>query len=177
MPPPSRPPDQLLAPRRSLGSFEQPNAAPSLVARNWPRENLPTDGLQNRSLQRSGDVKASPSTIALAERLHLLPEGLVQAFGDEAGDIPRDVAQRLDKAYDAAVSLAKQRNLNEAKTQSVTTLLTHHAFRVLQEEKAAAPGPADPTRIEASREQVLNALEMTCGAEVRNAAENLIEGG
>lgn len=107
----------------------------------------------------------------------MLPEGLVQAFGDEAGDIPRDVAQRLDKAYDAAVSLAKQRNLNEAKTQSVTTLLTHHAFRVLQEEKAAAPGPADPTRIEASREQVLNALEMTCGAEVRNAAENLIEGG
>lgn len=122
-----------------------------------------------------GDFKASASTTALADRLHLRPDALAQAFGDETGDIPRNVAQRLEQAHEAASSLAKQRKLDEGQTQSLTTLLTHYAFRVLQEEKSAAPGPADPTRIEALREEILTDVETTCGAEVRKAAEKLVE--
>lgn len=166
---PGVPPRDRL-PRRRIDPI-----APGPVVPEGPTEALPPARMMNPGSSRASAVKASPATTALAERLHIWPESLAQAFADETGDVPHNVAQRLEQAYDTAQSLAKQRNLDEAQTQSLTTLLTHYVFRVLQEEKKAAPGPVDPTLIEALRENILNSVGTTCGDETRKAAESVID--
>jgi hypothetical protein len=128
-----------------------------------------------RGLSRRGTAKIAPSTQALAERLHLEPQILAHTFGDENGELPKDVAKRLEHAFESATSLAKQHKLDESQSQSLVALLTYYEFSVLREEKSSAPGPVDPTRIEEIQDQLLTDIEITCGEEIRKAAEKEIE--
>jgi len=120
---------------------------------------------------RTGNAKISPATKALAERLNLDPQILATTFANEAGDLPTNVTKGLEHAFDSATSLAKRQKLNEYQSQSLVTILTYYEFSVLREEKAAAPGPVDPTRIEALQERNLLDIATTCGEETRKAAE------
>jgi len=128
-----------------------------------------------RGLSRTGNGKISPSTQALADRLHLEPQILAQTFADESGELPRDVAKRLEHAFDSASALAKQRKLDESQSQSVVAILTYYEFSVLREEKAAAPGPAVPNRLERLGEEMLPDIQTTGGEDTRKAAEQEIE--
>jgi hypothetical protein len=121
-------------------------------------------------------VKIAPSTLALAERLHLEPQTLAQTFADESGEVPTNVAKRLEHAFDSATSFAKNRKLDESQSQSVVAILTYYEFSVLREEKATAPGPADPTRLESIRDELLTDIRTTCGEDTRGAAEKEIDG-
>jgi hypothetical protein len=132
---------------------------------------LPPARLDARGLDKTGNVKIAPSTQALAERLNLEPQTLALTFADESGEIPKNTANRLEHAFDSASSLAKRRNLDESKKQSLVAILTYHEFSVLREEKAAAPGPVDPTRLEEIRNETLTGIRTTCGDEMGKDAE------
>jgi hypothetical protein len=130
----------------------------------------PPARLDAHGLSKNSDVKIAPSTQALAERLRLGPEILAQTFGDEAGEIPRGYASRLERAFDKANALARRLQLDESKTQSLVALVTHYAFSILREEKLAAPGSAEMERIEQITNEIVADIKTTCGEDVSAAA-------
>lgn len=170
LPPPQPPP--------RFDRFAQQPVGPTA-----PRPGFPEMGasaprpvhLDPRGLSRTPNVNVTPATQALADRLHMQASALVQTFGDASGDLPRDVAKRLERAFDSATSLAKQRQLDETQTQALVTILTYYQFSVLREETSSAPAPVDPTRIEQMQEETLTDIQTTCGEETRKAAKSEIE--
>lgn len=135
----------------------------------------PLPRIDARLAARGSDASIPASTQELAARLALRADALATGLGDEQGVVPQPYAKRLEHAFDAATSLAKQRKLDESQTQSLVAILTHYEFSVLREEKSALPGPVDPTRIEDIREQQLTDIQTTCGEDTRKAAELEIE--
>lgn len=134
-------------------------------------ETLPPARFDPRNDLKIINSKIAPSTLALAERLHLRAEFVAQTFADESGELPSNIAKRLEHAFDSATSLAKNRQLDESQSQSVVAILTYYEFSVLREEKAAAPGPADPLRLESIRSRNLNDIRAMCGEETAKAVE------
>lgn len=135
----------------------------------------PLPRIDARLAARGSDASIPASTQELAARLALRADALASGLGDQQGVVPKDYAKRLEHAFEAATSLAKQRKLDESQTQSLVAILTYYEFSVLREEKSALPGPVDPTRIEDIREQQLTDIQTTCGEETRKAAELEIE--
>ncbi len=162
--PPPGPPNRF--PQRRPGQ-----AAPLPAPPDMPAGALPPARFDARGLSRTGNFKIAPSTQALADRLHLDAQILAQTFADEAGELPPHVAKRLEHAFDSSTSLAKTRKLDESQSQSVVAILTYYEFSVLREEKAAAPGPADPSRIESIRNEILTDIRTTCGEDTAKATE------
>lgn len=120
---------------------------------------------------RRAAAPASPSVLALADRLHLNADVLVAQLGDPQGEIPKAAADRLQRAYDAADALAVRLGLDEGRTQSLSTLYTSHAFSVLAEERRSAPDPLDPERREQIEEATLDAIRATCDEDTATLAE------
>lgn len=165
----ARPPRPLV---QSFPTAPTGDVAPPFIPPNVTAAPPATPGIFDPSGRaKTGNVKISPATRALAERLNLDPQILAATFANESGDLPPNVSKGLERAFDSATSMAKNRKLNEAQAQSLVAILTYYEFSVLREEKSAAPGPVDPTRIEALQERNLLDIGTTCGEETRKAAE------
>jgi type IV secretory pathway VirB10-like protein len=173
------PPPPMRPSRPWPNSFPQPPPGQSASTPNSP--NTPASPPESvgifdpRGLSKTSNAQITPATRAVAERLYLDPQILTAALANDAGDLPPDVVKKLDHALEASTSLAKSRQLNEYQTQSLVSILTYYEFAVLREEKAAAPGPVDPSRLESIRERNLQDIATTCGEDTRQAAEKEID--
>lgn len=106
---------------------------------------------------------APDSVTALAERLHLNPRVLVADLGDERGELSPAAAKRLERAFEAAESMARRLGLDEPQSRSLVNVLTSHTFRMLVEEKAAFPSPVDPERSDEIMDETVGAVRAACG--------------
>jgi hypothetical protein len=120
---------------------------------------------------RSPGGTASPSVIALAERLRLHPQILADELGDANGEIPAPSAERLERGFTTAGALARRLGLDEGRSQSLVSLITFYVFSVLREEKMSAPGGADPARLEELTTSLLRDIRAACGDDAADAAE------
>lgn len=169
-PPNAAIPAPLVAPRPE--PIPQTAPQPSSFAPDPEQAAPPIAGRAPASI-RPG-VSASPSLVALATRLTLHPQILASELADENGELPPGAADKLERAHAAGAAIAQRLSLDEGATQSMKTLLTSYAFRVLSEQKQAAPGAVDPSKIEELKTGTVNDIRSTCGDEAANAAEREI---
>lgn len=135
----------------------------------------PPPRIDTQFLDTSPNVTVTASTETLAKRVNLRPDFLAESLGDEKGEIPKGYASRLEKAFDAAKAFTTRLKLTEPQTQSVVAIFTHYELSVLREEKAAAPGPANPTRLEALTNEAITSIRATCGEDTSAAAADELE--
>jgi hypothetical protein len=168
-------------------------ARPAVAAQAAPQRRLPLP-VRQPAAPRAGGVageappaavrmptkraarSASAATTALADRLHLNPEVLAEHLCDEDGELPKGVAARLERGFDAGRSLAKRLNADDGRTQSLVALMTDYTVSVLVEERKAAPNPPDRARIDELQSELVDAVRTTCGDTAAEAVKNELAG-
>lgn len=136
---------------------------------------LAAPDIPTRATSKQG-AGASTSVVALGERLHLNPQVLSAQLGDEHGEISTLAADRLDRGFKTGEALAKRLGLDENRTQSLVALITYHVFSLLREEKKAAPGTVDPTKIDELTDALLDDVRLTCGDPAAAEAKSAVRG-
>lgn len=169
------PPPPIAAPRLITPSPQGAPQQPTSFAPGEPEPAPPQRAGRDPAGIRS-TVKASPSLVALADRLTLNPQILASELADENGELPPRAADKLERGHSTGGAIARRLSLDENKTQSITALMTYYAFSVLREERRAAPGAVDPTKIEELKASAVNDIRTTCGDEAASAAEREISG-
>ena len=170
----SQPQDQPVQPPHRVSARFLPGTAPQPVDDGV---DVVAPGSLARLPQRAGSgTAASASVIALGERLHLNPQVLTAQLGDEHGEISTLAADRLERGLKTGEVLAKRLGLDESQAQSLVALITYHVFSLLREEKQAAPGAVDLTRVDELTDTLLDDIRLTCGDPAAVAARSEVRG-
>jgi hypothetical protein len=114
----------------------------------------------------------SATANALGAKLHLNPRVLTDQLGDASGEIPKPVADRLERAFKAGEAAAKRLGLDEARATSFVSMITFHAFSLLREEKVSGSVPA--SRRDEIAEGTVADVRAACGDPAAAEAKRLV---
>jgi hypothetical protein len=165
-------PPAAAGPRRAplSGAAPAANRPPPAGWGDEPPLRVSPELLSRRPAAATAATPVSPALAALAERLHFNAAALAGEVGDEHGELPRAVADRLERGHDAGVALAKRLGLDEDKASSLAGVFTYHVVSLLREEKKAAPGNIDPSKLDELTATTLDGIRAVCGEAAADAA-------
>jgi hypothetical protein len=109
----------------------------------------------------------SPAAAALAAKLHMRPDALVDLAGPD-GDVPKDAAQRLERADDAGRGLGKRLGLDDVKVQTFGNPFRNHVYILLLEERRGVP--VDPERVREITDETLAGVRATASPDAGDEA-------